>query len=64
MVKHGVGDLVDNVGGRVDLEAGPLLHGGAVDGFLVMLYIEHQVRSARCQSIESNGCVSYSKCHP
>lgn len=37
MVKHGVRRLVDNVGGRIDFEAGPFLHGGTVDGFLLML---------------------------
>lgn len=37
MVKHGVRRLVDNIGGRIDFEAGPLLHGGTVDGFLLML---------------------------
>lgn len=37
IVKHWVGDLVDDFCGRVDLEAGPLLHGSPVDGFLLVL---------------------------
>lgn len=37
VVKHGVGCLVDDFGRRLDGEAGPLLHGGAVNVFLCML---------------------------
>lgn len=35
--------LVDNVGGRIDLEAGPFLHGSTVDGFLVMLLYKNLI---------------------
>lgn len=37
IVEHWVRDLVDDFCGRVDLEAGPLLQGSPVDGFLLML---------------------------
>lgn len=36
-MKHWVRDLVDDVCGGIDLEAGPFLHGSAVDGFFLML---------------------------
>jgi hypothetical protein len=37
VVEHGVGGGGDDVCGGVDGEGGPFLHGGAVDGFPVML---------------------------
>lgn len=37
IVEHWVRYLVDDFCGRGDFEAGPLLHGSSVDGFLLML---------------------------
>lgn len=37
MTSNGVGGLVDNLRGAVDGEAVPFLHGGAIDGLLVVL---------------------------
>lgn len=38
VVKHGVRSLVDDGGGRLNGEAGPLLHGSAIDVLLRMLH--------------------------
>lgn len=40
VVKHRVRCLVNYRGGRLDSEAGPLLHGGAIDVLLGMLLRE------------------------
>lgn len=45
MVKHGVRCLVDDFGGRIDFEAGPFLHGGTINSFLLMLLYRNPIVS-------------------